>query len=98
MKEARRRAGLTQAELAALLGTGQSTIVRWERGQRSPSFDTVTRAIRTCGLELKVSMGPSDRGALGVAQSMALLSPEQKLEANRNLVALKGIAAGGADG
>ena len=92
MREARRRAGMTQARVAALLGTGQSTIVRWESGQRSPSFETVTRTVRDCGLELRVSLGPSNSSALGDARAMSLLSPEQKLDANRNLVALKGLA------
>lgn len=92
MREARRRAGMTQGQIAALLGTGQSTIVRWERGQRSPSFEMVTRTVRACGLELQVSLGPSNNSALGVARAMSLLSPEQKLDANRNLVALKGLA------
>ncbi len=60
IKEARRRAGLRQRELAERLGTTQSVITRWERGQRSPTFETLVRAVRACGLDLAVSLGPPD--------------------------------------
>ena len=97
IREARRRAGLSQTELAALLNTSQSTIVRWERGERSPSFETVAGAAEVCGLRLQVSLAAPDQGPLGVAMSMAGLTPEEKLRANRNLVRLKGLARERAD-
>ncbi len=93
IREARRRAGLTQSELAASMGTAQSTIVRWERGERSPTFEIVSKAASLCGLKLRVGLSPPDESALGVARSMSLLTAEQKLEANRNLVGLRGLAA-----
>jgi len=60
IKEARLRAGLTQAQLAARLDTTQSVVARWERLRTSPSFETVVRAIRACGLDLGVSISNYD--------------------------------------
>lgn len=60
IREARRRTGLTQQELAERLGTTQSVVTRWETGQRSPTLETVVRAVRACGLDLTVTVGPPD--------------------------------------
>jgi transcriptional regulator with XRE-family HTH domain len=53
--EARRRAGLTQASLAARIGTTQSAIARLERDVTSPRVDTVRRALAACGSELELT-------------------------------------------
>lgn len=60
IREARRRSGLTQQELAERLGTTQSVITRWETGRRSPTLETVAKAVRACGLDLTVTLGQSD--------------------------------------
>ena len=52
VREARRRAGLTQTELAARLHTTQAVIARLERGRTEPAFARVVEAVRACGLEL----------------------------------------------
>lgn len=57
IREGRRRAGLTQAELAARVGTTQSAIARLEGGAE-PSVRRVTELLRACGLELRVSLAP----------------------------------------
>jgi ribosome-binding protein aMBF1 (putative translation factor) len=44
--KARLRAGLSQAELAARMGTSQSTIARLESGQTLPSTKTLLRFAR----------------------------------------------------
>lgn len=58
VREARRRAGLSQAELAARAGTTQSAIARLERGRSSPSFRRVGELVGACGLELRVRLAP----------------------------------------
>jgi ribosome-binding protein aMBF1 (putative translation factor) len=46
---ARARAGLSQAEVAARMGTTQSVIARLESGKRLPSLRTVERFARAVG-------------------------------------------------
>lgn len=57
---ARRRAGLTQAALAARLGLPASQISRWERGAVEPSFETLRRVVAACGLALTVGLANAD--------------------------------------
>lgn len=52
MRAGRRRAGLTQRELARRARVPQPTISRIERGLVSPSADTLQRLLRACGMEL----------------------------------------------
>ena len=52
IREARLRAGLTQAELGERLGKAQSVIARWERGDVLPSMETVRAVVRACELDL----------------------------------------------
>lgn len=70
IREARRRAGLTQRELAERAGTTQSAIARLESGRTSPSFDTVRRMLRLCGFNLLVALDPYDDSDL--AQALAI--------------------------
>lgn len=58
---ARRRAGLTQRQLAELLGLRQATIARWERGDRSVSVDDVELVAHACGLQLDAHLLAEDR-------------------------------------
>ena len=46
---ARRRAGLSQRQLAAATGVAQPTIARIERGLETPRVDTLDRLLRACG-------------------------------------------------
>lgn len=57
---ARTRARLTQAELAARLGTTQSAIARLEGGRVSPSLATLRRYAEATGTTLKVSLVDTD--------------------------------------
>ncbi len=54
IREARLRAGLTQCELGERLGKAQSVIARWERGDATPSLETLREVVRACGLELLI--------------------------------------------
>jgi len=40
IKNARKAAGITQKELAAVIGVRQKDISRWENGERTPSIET----------------------------------------------------------
>ena len=79
VKEARRRAGLTQRELAERAGTTQSSIARLETGQTSPSFDLVVRLLKLCGFRLDVFLDPYDDSDLAQAEALLRLSPDERL-------------------
>lgn len=49
---ARRRLGLSQAQLAARLGTGQSAISRIESGYSLPSLKNLTKIAKALSLEI----------------------------------------------
>ncbi len=53
VREARRRATLTQRELAAKAGIPQATIARIERGRVDPRVGTLDRLLEACGYGLE---------------------------------------------
>lgn len=89
IREARRRAQLSQSELARRLGTAQSVVARWERGGASPSLETLRRVLRACGFELEVHLVPADEGVEHdwvLALQNLRLTPEQRLRQVEELV------------
>ncbi len=58
---ARRRAGLTQRELAERIECRQATIARWERGDRQASYEDVEAIAQACELQLDAHLVPQDR-------------------------------------
>jgi predicted transcriptional regulator len=54
--KARLRSGLSQAELAARMGTSQSTIARLESGQTLPSTKTLLRYAEATGNKVRVRL------------------------------------------
>jgi transcriptional regulator with XRE-family HTH domain len=58
LRAARRRAGLTQSELAGLAGTSQATVCAYERGRKQPSVTTLSRLLDAAGSRLTVR-GPA---------------------------------------
>ena len=58
VRDARRSAGLTQAQLAARLGRTQPTIAALERPGSNPRIATLERALRATGHELLSASRP----------------------------------------
>jgi ribosome-binding protein aMBF1 (putative translation factor) len=54
--KARKRAGLSQAQLATRMGTSQSTIARLESGQTLPSTKTLLRFAKATGSKVHVRL------------------------------------------
>jgi transcriptional regulator with XRE-family HTH domain len=79
VREARRRAGLSQRRLATLAGVSQPTVARIEGGVSSPSLDDVTRLAAACGLEVRVSLVPADDADWSVASANLVLDPEARV-------------------
>lgn len=79
VREARKRAGLTQRELAERAGTTQSAIARIETGHSTPSFDTVLRLVRLCGLDLDVMLVERDESDWVQMSRLLDLSPDERV-------------------
>ena len=60
--ERRTVAGLSQQQLAELVGTTQSAIARLETGGRPPRIDTLLRIAEALDCELVVELRPRDGG------------------------------------
>ncbi len=80
VREARKRAGLTQAELAARAGTTQSAIARVESGAVAPSLKRLTELVRAAGFDIDVRLVPYDEHDLSIALRNRTLTPEQRLD------------------
>jgi transcriptional regulator with XRE-family HTH domain len=87
IREARRRVGLTQKDLAARLRTTQSAIARLERGRTQPSFARVVEAVRACGLQLTPALTDQDDADWSVASTNLLLTPDQRVRHHRAALA-----------
>jgi transcriptional regulator with XRE-family HTH domain len=79
MREARLRAGLTQAELGRLVGRPQSAIARWETGRVEPSLETLRDIIRACGLELGFGIYNYDDSYVPFIERYLELSPADRV-------------------
>jgi transcriptional regulator with XRE-family HTH domain len=80
VREARKRAALTQRELAERAGTTQSAIARLESGRTRPAFDDVLRLVRLCGFDLDIMLVEQDGSDLHQAIAMRALSPGERVE------------------
>lgn len=80
IKEARKRAGLSQRELAEFLGTTQPVIARWETGLRSPTFDKVVEAVRACGFDLAARIVQRDDEHALLIRDRLGMTPRERLE------------------
>jgi uncharacterized protein len=56
LRQARKRAGLSQVELAERAAVTQSVISAYESGQRQPSVPTLARLIEATGFELTLGL------------------------------------------
>jgi transcriptional regulator with XRE-family HTH domain len=80
LRDARSRAGLTQAELARRLGISQAAVAKLERPRANPTIATLEGALRGTGQQLVLSTEPLKRGIDETLVFEQLrLSPEQRL-------------------
>jgi transcriptional regulator with XRE-family HTH domain len=83
LKAARRRAGLTQRELAARAGTSQATLSAYENGRKQPSLETLDRLLAATGSRLTVT---------AAERPVIRLSERELTRAGRTLVEVMGLA------
>ena len=81
IREARRRAGISQAELANRLATSQSVIGRWETGRRIPSMESVVAAARACNLDLHLGLANRDSDHDRLIDDSLRLSAIERIQA-----------------
>lgn len=94
VREARKRAALTQADLAERLGTTQPVVARWESGRSDPSFRRVAEAIRACGFDLAVSIATPDEGHALLIEDNLRFHPADRLRRQvQGQAALAALAA-----
>jgi transcriptional regulator with XRE-family HTH domain len=92
IRESRRRAGLTQRQLAGRVGTTQSALARVESGRTEPSFERVVEIVRACGLEFVPQLVAADDADWSVASHNLTLDVDARVRNHR--AALRFIAAG----
>ena len=80
IREARLRAGLTQAELSELTRRERSVIARWEQGVISPPVDSLMEIIHACGFDLPLTLMPVDKSADEDLREALLATPSERVE------------------
>ena len=82
IREARLRAGLSQAELSQRSGNDRAQIARWEADVVQPSFETLRELIRACGFDLELNFVPyavDEQETRKLRQSL-LRTPQERLQ------------------
>lgn len=82
IRMARRRASLTQHELAGRAATSQAAISAYESGRRSPSVSTLCRILEAAGYEVRMRLAEPDNHESTRSIAEALL-PATQVEAHR---------------
>ena len=88
LRQARARAGLSQRALARRAGTAQSVIARIERGQTSPTWETLERLLQAANLDLTVQVEPRvvvGSHMLDDVPRILAMTPKQRLQEVKNL-------------
>jgi len=88
LKQARTRARLSQRELARRAGTAQSVIARIERGQTSPTWETLQRLLAALNLEADVRLEPLvvvGSHMLAEVPGILRMAPEDRLKEVKNV-------------
>jgi transcriptional regulator with XRE-family HTH domain len=86
VREARKRAGLTQADLAARARMTPSAISRLESSGQDLSLDEVIRLVRHCGFDLETAIVAYDDSDMAQARRLSSLSGPQRMERHARLV------------
>ena|SRR5688572_3988870 len=85
LRDARTRAGLSQRELARRAGTAQSVVARIERGQTSPTWETLERLLAVAGERLSPQTQPADGSMLYEVPGILSMTPEDRLQGVANV-------------
>lgn len=81
VREARRRAGLTQRQLAQRAGVTQPTVARIEAGEVAASLERIVELVRAAGFDLDIRVVPLDEDGFALAEQNLARSPDERLDA-----------------
>jgi transcriptional regulator with XRE-family HTH domain len=80
LRDTRRRAGLTQRQLALRLGVSQAAIAKLERPGANPTIGTLAGALRATGHRLELTALPSGGGVdESLIRRQLELSPSERM-------------------
>lgn len=92
VRRARSLAGLSQAELAARVGTTQPVVSRWERGAELPRVDALARVLQACGFEADLVFRRRDDVDRSQIAGTLALTLDERLESVVETTQLLGLA------
>ncbi len=83
IREARLRAGLTQAELAARIGRERAQVARWEIGAQEPSFANLRSVVEACGFAFRIEIAEREETPELDAELIVSVpqAPQQRVQA-----------------
>lgn len=95
---ARRRAGLTQQQLADRMGTTQSAVARLESSNANPSLSSLRRAVEATGYRLEMRLGrvPANVDESLIIERLALTPAERLRAFEASYAGVREIALAGA--
>lgn len=89
IRQSRRRAGISQRELARRLGTKQSVVARWESRATSPTVESVSSAASACGFGVEWRLTPIDPDLERVLTEQLRRTPAERVASAVNLARLR---------
>jgi len=60
LKEIRKKLGITQGELASLIGVSETTVWNWENGRREPRSTEINKLAKVLGVSVSYLLGETD--------------------------------------
>ncbi len=82
IREARERAGLTQADLERAVRTSPGTVPKYEAGEVVPRLETARRCVEACGFELRIELARASPQRRAAADAALARSVEDRLRTN----------------
>jgi transcriptional regulator with XRE-family HTH domain len=80
IRDARLRAGLTQAQLGERAGKAATAIGRWERGETDPSFATLQQVLSAAGFTINTELTQVDDHDLALIRRCLSRTPSERLD------------------
>jgi transcriptional regulator with XRE-family HTH domain len=79
LRHARRRARLTQRQLAETTGVPQSTVGRIEAGLTMPRVDTFEKLLEACGMDIELTHTRGQGLDVTLIEDLLKLTPDERV-------------------